>query len=393
MTGRWSTVSGVAAGMGVIAAVVTLDVLSGPGASVAGAIAAAPFVTAVLAEWRTTVAVSVASLVAVTTILLNTDVTAAEVIARGGAVLLAAVVAPAAAAARERRERALAEVTRVAEVAQRALLAPLPRLAGSVALAGRYLSASREALVGGDLYAAAVREGAVRVIVGDVRGKGLDAVALAALTIAAFRETAARPDLRVVAGWLDERLRPHLSPEDFVTALVADVHDDGMVRLVTCGHPPPVLVHEGARTVVDTGTPAVPVGLAPAPEVAELRLAPGDRLLLYTDGLVEARDARGDFVEPDDVLGGLAVADLDAALDRVLSDLRHRVPEIRDDLALVLLEYVGTPVKTPPRWRVIDLDRRASGQRAGARPQHTLAAPGAAPAHRTTRIRTRAPAP
>src|SRR4051794_5358846 len=75
-----------------------------------------------------------------------------------------------------RQSGRLADVSRVAEAAQRAILSPPPARLGAVRLAARYVSAASDALVGGDLYEVVQREGATRLLVGDVRGKGLDAV-------------------------------------------------------------------------------------------------------------------------------------------------------------------------------------------------------------------------
>ena len=122
----------------------------------------------------------------------------------------------------------LASVTRVAEAAQHAILAPPPARIGAVALSARYVSAAAEALVGGDLYEVVARPGAVRLLIGDVRGKGLAAVRTATVVLGEFRAAAAEvDDLAEVARQIDRRVRAYLSDEDFITALVAEVADDG----------------------------------------------------------------------------------------------------------------------------------------------------------------------
>src|SRR5207302_1269019 len=132
----------------------------------------------------------------------------------------------------------LATVTRVAEAAQHAILATLPPRLGPVALSARYVSAAAEALVGGDLYEVVERDGAVRLLVGDVRGKGLDAVRLATVVLGEFRAAASDVDRLVdVATKIDNRLRRYLTDEDFVTAVLAEITDDGELTLVNCGHP------------------------------------------------------------------------------------------------------------------------------------------------------------
>src|SRR5436305_4202844 len=133
----------------------------------------------------------------------------------------------------------LASVTRVAEAAQLAILAPPPARIGPVALAARYVSAAAEALVGGDLYEVVARPGAVRLLIGDVRGKGLTAVRAATVVLGEFRAAAADiDDLADAAIQIDRRLRPYLADEDFVTALLAEIRDDGTFFVASCAHPP-----------------------------------------------------------------------------------------------------------------------------------------------------------
>ena len=86
----------------------------------------------------------------------------------------------------------------------------------------------------------------------------------------------------------------------------------------------------------------LPLGLGATPQAVTGRLRVGDRLLLYTDGIVEARDAERHFVDLRSVVGPLAVGDLDEVLDRVLVSLRRSVgAALGDDLALVVAEYRG----------------------------------------------------
>ena len=237
----------------------------------------------------------------------------------------------------------LATVTRVAEAAQHAILATLPSRLGPVALSARYVSATAEALVGGDLYEVVQRDGAVRLLVGDVRGKGLEAVRTATVVLGEFRAAAADIDELVdVAVQIDRRLRRYLGDEDFVTALLAEITDDGELTLVNCGHPQALVASAGR--VEQIPTPAsLPLGLGAAPHAVTGRLRVGDRLLLYTDGIIEARDAERHFVDLRSVVGPLTGGDLDEVLDRMLVSLRRSVgAALGDDLALVVAQYEGT---------------------------------------------------
>jgi serine phosphatase RsbU (regulator of sigma subunit) len=246
--------------------------------------------------------------------------------------------------AREHREQTgrLAAITRVAETVQHAILAPVPERLGPLALAATYVSAAEDALVGGDLYEAVTRPGAVRILMGDVRGKGLDAVRLATIVLGGFRGAAVEcDDLEDLARRMDVRLRAYLAEEDFVTALLAEISDDGTCRLISCGHPSAVLARDGAITEVEGHvSPPLGLGLGENPVATTVQLRPGDRLLMYTDGLIEARDAQGRFAELSEVVSGLAQGGLPTVLDEILARLRSTVgAELSDDLALLVAEY------------------------------------------------------
>jgi serine phosphatase RsbU (regulator of sigma subunit)/anti-sigma regulatory factor (Ser/Thr protein kinase) len=264
------------------------------------------------------------------------DVAFAEDLARR-----AALAVETAHAFREQSGR-LAEVTRIAETAQHAILAPPPAQIGPVALSARYVSAAAEALIGGDMYEVLRRPGAVRLLIGDVRGKGLDAVRTTTIVLGEFRAAAADlNDLTEVAAQIDRRLRPYLGDEDFVTALLAEITDDGRFSVANCGHPPALLASGGSVTEVD-GHPSLPLGLGAAPTLSTGTLAAGDRLLLYTDGLLEARDADRAFVDLHRMVRSLTEEDLDQVLDGVLDAVLTAVGGVLgDDLALLVAEYRG----------------------------------------------------
>jgi hypothetical protein len=236
------------------------------------------------------------------------------------------------------RDSALSRMTQVSEVVQRALLRPVPATIGGVALAVHYQSASRGALVGGDFYDAALTPYGLRLIVGDVKGKGLEAVQLAAVVLGAFREIAfLEPDPVRLVSELDGRIRAELGIEDFVTIVLAEfLH--GEVRLVNCGHHPPLRVGEQLDLLAPPA-PAAPLGLDPAPVLHRARLASNERLLFYTDGLVEARNASGAFFPLDEpVRAALTAPLLDDAITGLLGLVLKHTSTLDDDLVLVLGE-------------------------------------------------------
>jgi serine phosphatase RsbU (regulator of sigma subunit) len=181
---------------------------------------------------------------------------------------------------------------------------------------------------------------AVRLLIGDVRGKGLTAVRTATIVLGEFRAAAADvDDLGDLAAQIDRRVRHYLGDEDFVTALVAEIREDGSYALACCGHPSPLLARGGQVTEMDIEH-SLPLGLGAAPSVLAGRLEPGDRLLMYTDGIIEARNADGGFVDFMEVVEAVGNGSLNNALDQILAALHEATgPELGDDLALLIAEY------------------------------------------------------
>lgn len=188
------------------------------------------------------------------------------------------------------------------------------------------------------------------LLLADVKGHGPDAAPLAAAVLTTFRDAAARKTDPVhLARALDACLAPQLGEEDFITLLLADCRPDE-IRLVNCGHPPPVRI--GRRlTSLPPPHPSPPLGLGPDPRIQRLRLLPGQRLLLHTDGLTEARSPdRAPFPLDQRALAALRAPTLDQALDSLL-DLLHQHtgrPTPTDDLTLLLLQPALTASPSPP---------------------------------------------
>ena len=246
---------------------------------------------------------------------------------------------------RRRREERLARMTAIARASQLALLPPLPPEMTGIGIAARYWSATREASVGGDLYEIIPTEHGIRLIIGDVRGRGLDAVMLARQVLSAFRRSAvAVPAMEQVAGEVSQAIRPHLSEEDFVTAVMAQVTSCGELTVVNCGHHPPLLRHGGGLQPLAGATTALPLGLEDDFAAFTASWSPGDRLLLYTDGLAESRDQHGEFLPDDQIAAALAASDCEQALDTLMTAVhRHTGGQCHDDIALLLLEHGSSP--------------------------------------------------
>ncbi|MFI6080434.1 PP2C family protein-serine/threonine phosphatase [Streptomyces sp. NPDC051217] len=269
---------------------------------------------------------------------------------------------------RERHQLQLARAQLVSETTQSALLRPLPPHAGPLRIASEYRSAEPDSRIGGDLFAVTRTEHSTRFLIGDVRGKGLTSLNGTSIMLGAFRATAHRQaPLPELAAYLEGSVRWGLgeldsaqdeSGEWFVTALVADIPDDEqVVHVVNMGHPPPMVIHEAATTPLLVRKSAPPLGLGGLGETSYVEetfpFTRGDFLLLYTDGVSEARDGKGDFYP---LAEGAAVAGRSALrsnggpsvmLHHLLDDLlSYAGGELGDDMAMVAVSW-GDPGRPP----------------------------------------------
>lgn len=268
--------------------------------------------------------------------------------------------------------RELARVRAVAEAAQQVVLRPPPARLDGLAVAAGQLSASRGAVVGGDLYEAVATPYGVRIVIGDVRGHGLAALGAVVAVLGSFREAAHdEPELAGVLRRLERALGRHLrerareehpsragqppehpAAEEFVTLLLLEIRPDGEVDVLDCGHPGPYRLGRRAEAV-PVGDPLPPLGAFPLP--ADLvphratRLLPGETLVLYTDGAEEARDHRGRFFPLDAVLTD-SFGDSPAAVVRRVHTalLRHTGGRLADDVALLVVRNDRVRVPAQP---------------------------------------------
>ena len=348
--------AGLGAALVLLVVVSAVEIADGPQANFVGLYAAVPFLAAVFAYWQTVLAIGAVATV-VGMVFAGTDgrfdtVSMVNVVG----IMLATGIAAAVATLRQRKDVRIAELLRLAAVAQQAVLRPLGPQVGNLAVAGRYISASAAADIGGDLYEALDTPYGVRIIIGDVRGKGLDAVRLASIVLGSYRHVAyERADLRAIVTDLDRAVARSVGDEDFVTAALVEERG-GTLTIVNCGHPAPLLLRRGQVIALDPPAPAPPLGFMPVARPRVERLEPGDRLLLFTDGLGEAR-RDGEFFPTTDrawrLLGHGTVGDGLASLETALVDWVHG--QLEDDIALVLLEYGGPDGSAAvgmPSWEV-----------------------------------------
>ncbi|MFC5767077.1 PP2C family protein-serine/threonine phosphatase [Actinacidiphila bryophytorum] len=269
----------------------------------------------------------------------------------GGALAAVTACAGYASHIRLQRERALYDVRSVAEAAQSVVLRPLPQRICGVAIETLYVAAAAQARIGGDLYEAVDTRHGLRVMIGDVRGKGLAAVGAAGAVVNSFREAAYdEPDLAALARRMDTSMGRYSatfptseSAERFATAVLAQIpHGGGEATVLNCGHPPPILMRGTDVRALEPSAPSPPLNMAGLIggdyTVDTVPLAPGDRLLLYTDGVTETRNRSGSFFPLVAWLGRQGAAPPRRLLDELHEQLlRFSGGGLDDDIAALVV--------------------------------------------------------
>ncbi|WP_433390926.1 PP2C family protein-serine/threonine phosphatase [Micromonospora sp. KLBMP9576] len=202
--------------------------------------------------------------------------------------------------------------------------------------------------VGGDAFDYAVDGGIVALAILDGVGHGLPAVLTTSVALAALRAARrAGADLAGLVRAVDTAIAGQWRDARFATAVLAEFDTaSGLLRYVNAGHPPPVLLRRGRAVRVLTGGRRLPLGLSDAGvEVAQVRLEPGDRLLLHTDGITEARDPAGvmfglprlvDLAERH-IGSGLPAGETLRRLSHAVTE--HQGGTHQDDATLMLVEW------------------------------------------------------
>lgn len=253
---------------------------------------------------------------------------------------------------RQRFEAGLVTMLSVSEAAQRAVLPELPDRVGDLACAGLYHSAQRGAMIGGDLFDLRRSPFGVRMILGDVQGHGLDAVGTASMLLSVFHEAILdEEELAGIAWRLERRILEDAAhgyiPELFASVLLAEFAQESReVRILSCGHPPPLLLR-GERVEAVDMKPAPVLGLRlsdPVRPVGAVSVAFGeeDTLLAFSDGLVEARDEDGNYYPLADHLEGLVVPSAPRRLvEFVWEDASRFASRMDDDVSILAVTRVA----------------------------------------------------
>lgn len=168
------------------------------------------------------------------------------------------------------------------------------------------------------------------------------------MVLGAFREAAHdEPDLTGLGARLERSVARELEGEKFVTAILAEIGTDHEAVFLNYGHPAPMLVRrDGTADFPQPPSYALPLGLGAhgtdAPEPFRAGFAPGEQLLLYTDGVTEARDDSGRFYPLGDRTHLLKDPDAHRALRALRDDVaQHVAGPAHDDAAMILLRYHG----------------------------------------------------
>jgi serine phosphatase RsbU (regulator of sigma subunit) len=230
------------------------------------------------------------------------------------------------------------------------LLPPLTFGSERVVISGALVPAYE---VGGDSFDYGVDAQVARIAVFDAMGHGLEAGVLATVAVAAYRNSRRRGaglDATVVA--IDDALNRQFGPERFVTAVLAELDlASGRLRWSVAGHPPPLLLRSGKIVKTLEGNVGLPLGLGLHAPVADEVLEPGDQVLLFTDGVIEARSVEGEFFGIDRLvdLVGRASASQDPppeTLRRLIhAILEHQAGDLQDDATAVLVEWRGQGIE------------------------------------------------
>ncbi|WP_030643905.1 PP2C family protein-serine/threonine phosphatase [Streptomyces flaveus] len=239
------------------------------------------------------------------------------------------------------------EAMSVAAEIQWSLLPPLAMIMPRVAVAG-ILEPAYD--VAGDSFDYALNDDVLHVAMIDAIGHGLNAATMATVAIGSYRHARrAGIGLSETYAFMDRAVARQFGPEHFVTAQMMQLDTTtGRVQWVNAGHPPPILVrdHRVAQRLVSPTT--LPVGLGGSePRISELELGPGDRVLCFTDGVVEEHESGGEEFGEDQLID--CVNQLERTgrgIRAVTRCLSHTLKQARggrtsDDATLLMVEWRG----------------------------------------------------
>jgi len=212
--------------------------------------------------------------------------------------------------------------------------------------------------VGGDLFDWAMDGSMLHTAIFDAVGHDVSSAVLSALTSGAYRNARRRGlDLPSTVVAIDEVLHAQFGSRRLTTGVLVRLDTrTGVLEWVLAGHPPPVLIRDHALYRLLECRPTLPLGVGVERQttVGRVQLEHGDRILLYTDGLTEARDERGEFFGLERLVNFLVNQDKNGhtapeTLRRLVHALRaHHHDRLEDDAGLLLVEWRHDPRLSQP---------------------------------------------
>jgi hypothetical protein len=202
--------------------------------------------------------------------------------------------------------------------------------------------------VGGDAFDYSTDGDLLQFAVFDGMGHGLGAAMLTSVALAAYRNARRTgvelPDIVAV---IDSMIADSFGPDSFVTGILGQLDvATGELTMCTAGHPAPVLIRAGRIVGEVSSVPGPPFGLASGDvEVSRVSLEPADRLLLFSDGVIEARSSDGEFFGIDRLLDLLRREEAagfpppETLRRLILAVLAHQRGELQDDATVMLVEW------------------------------------------------------
>ncbi|WP_413813128.1 PP2C family protein-serine/threonine phosphatase [Streptomyces sp. OE57] len=235
----------------------------------------------------------------------------------------------------------------VAAEIQWSLLPPLAMSVPQAAVAGILEPAYN---VAGDSFDYALNDDILHLAIVDAMGHGLDAATMATVAIGAYRHARrAGTGLAEIYAFMDRAIAEQFGPDHFVTAQMMRLNiTTGQLHWVNAGHPAPLLIRDHAVVQQLHSSTTLPVGVGgDEPQLSEQTLQRGDRVLCFTDGLIEERGAGGEQFGEEQLIDCVnRIEPTEEGVRAVVRSLSHALKQERggitsDDATLFLIEWRG----------------------------------------------------